>query len=174
MKKLLCLTGFLAAFLFSAHAAAEELKIVYADLQRALNESRAGISAKEKLKDEAKKREEELNLQQEELKELKDEIEKKSSVWNEETRTKKESEFQARSKEFQNQYMQYGEELNKKKLKSEGKIIQELSEVVAELAEKNGYTYVLELSIGGVIYGPTEADITELVIETYNKKFKEE
>jgi outer membrane protein len=174
MKKLLCLTGVLIAVLFSAHAVAEEVRIVYADLQRALNESKAGVRAKEELKEEAQKREQELNTQQEELKKLKEDIEKKSSVWNEETRTKKENEFQTMSQEFQNQFRKYGDELNKKKLQSEEQIIDELTEVVIELAKRDGYTFVLERSLGGIIFGPPEADITDEVIKIYNEKFEKE
>jgi outer membrane protein len=159
--------------MFSAQALAEEMNIVYADLQRALNESDAGIAAKEELKQEAEKREGELNAQQEELKKLKEEIDKKGSVWNEETRKQKEDEFNTQGQEFQKQYMQYGEELNKKKLEREGEIIDELREIVNELAEKNGYTYVLEVSMGGILYGPSGADITDELIKTYNEKSKE-
>jgi outer membrane protein len=70
--------------------------------------------------------------------------------------------------------MKYGDELNKKKQQSEGKIIDELSEVVAELAERDGYTFVLERSLGGIIVGPPEADITNEVIRAYNEKFEKE
>lgn len=173
MKKIIGLTVFLAAFMFSAHAVAEELKIVYADLQRALNESEAGIAAMEELKLEAEKKEGELNAQQEELKKLKEEMDKKISVWNEETRKKKEEELRTKGQEFQQQYMQFGEELNQNKLETEGKIVEALRVIVTELAEKNGYTYVLEVSIGGVLYGPPGADITDELIKIYNKKYKE-
>ncbi len=172
MRKSIGLMVFLVCFIFSAHALAEEMKIVYAHLQRALNESDAGIAAKEELKQEADKREGELNAQQEELKKLKEEMDKKGSVWNEETRKKKEQEFTTKTQEFQKQYVQYGEELNKKKLEREGRIIDELTKIVNELAEKNGYTYVLEVSMGGILYGPPGADITDEVIKIYNEKFK--
>lgn len=174
MKKVLCLTVFLAAFLFSADTLAGELKIVFADLQKALNVSDAGVAAKEKLKEEAQKLEEALDEEQRELQKLKDEIDKKSSVWNEETRTKKEEELKIGSQEFQKLYVQYGEELNKKKQESEDKIIDELTATVVELAEEKGYTFVLEWNIAGIIYGPDEADITDELIAAYNKKFKKE
>jgi outer membrane protein len=174
MKKFLGLTVFLAALLTLTHAAAGELKIAYVDLQKALNESGAGMRAKEELKKEAQKREEELSSRQEELKKLKEEMDKKRSVWNEETRKKKEEEFQTKSQEFQKQYVQYGEELNKKKQETEGKIIEELRVLVDEMAKKNGYTYVFETSMGGILYGPVEDDITDELIEAYNKKLEQD
>lgn len=174
MKKLLLTTVLVSTVLFSANVLAGEITIVYADLQRALNESEAGIKAKDEIKAEAEEREKELNVQQEELKKLKEEIDKKISVWNDETRMKKQEEFNIKGQEFQQQYMQYGEELNRKKLETEGLIIEELRAVVAEIAEKNGYTYVLELSMGGILYGPAEDDITDELIKLYNKKFKEQ
>ncbi len=153
---------------------AAELKIGYANLQRALNECEAGKSAKEALKKEAKGREEELNRKERELKALKEEIEKKRAVWNAETRAKKEKELRIKSKEFQKQYMAYGEELNKKKRETEGRIIDELRKIVNEVAEREGYTYIFEISLGGVLYGPPDDDITDEVIKLYNERFREQ
>ncbi len=174
MKKFTAFTTlFLALSLFSGAIEAGELKIGYANLQRALNECEAGKSAKEALQREAKGKEEELNRKEQELKALREEIEKKSAVWNAETRARKEREFQTKSQEFQKQYMEYGEELNRKKRETEGRIIDELREIVNEIAERDGYTYIFEVSLGGVLYGPPEADITDEVIKVYNERFRE-
>jgi outer membrane protein len=174
MKKFKFLMVFAALFVFlSAPAMAAEVKIAYANLQKALNECEAGKKAKETLRVEAQKLEEELNTQQEELKRLKEEIDKKGSVWNDETRQAKEKDFQAKSQSFQKQFMDYGEELNKKKQRTEARIIGELREVVEELAKKKNYTYVFEKSMGGLLHAPEDADITDEVIELYDKKFRE-
>jgi outer membrane protein len=159
-------------FAFSAPAWSADLKIGYANLQVALNECQAGQAAKESLKQEAQDRESELQVKQEELKKLKEEIDKKASVWNKETLREKEDEFKARSQSFQQQFMAYGEELNKKKQVSEARIIGELRDVVEELAEKGKYSYIFEKSVGGLLYAPEDADITDDVIELYDKKFR--
>ncbi|MBI5454446.1 MAG: OmpH family outer membrane protein [Deltaproteobacteria bacterium] len=162
----------LAFMLFAMPVAAAEVKIAYANLQKALNECDAGKKAKDTLADEAKKLEEELNSKQEELKKMKDEIDKKGKVWNAETREAKEKEFKNRSQEFQKRFMQYGEDLNKRKQEIESKIIQGLRDTVEEIAKKKGYNYVFEKSVGGLLYAPADADLTPEVIKAFNAKKK--
>src|SRR5215813_3444019 len=64
-------------WLWSSFAAAQDLKIGYVDLQRALNESQAGKSAKERFQGEVSRAEQSLEKRKGELEKLKDELEKK-------------------------------------------------------------------------------------------------
>ncbi len=164
-------------FLFYSNAidAAEpDVKMGYVDLQRALNECLAGKQAMMDLKVDAKRQEEELNLKQEELKKLKEEIDKKRSVWNEDVRDKKEREFQAKAEGFQGFFYKSNEELQQRKKEREADIIQGLMSVMKEIAKEKGYTYVFEISAGGLLVAPDEVDFTEEVIEAYDNKFKVE
>jgi outer membrane protein len=154
----------------AAHPA--ELRIGYANLQKALNESEAGVKAKESLKEEAERLEKEINARREEIEKMREEMEKKESVWNAETREAKEKEFKARSQDFQKQFMQYNEELKKRKASDEARIIDELRAIIADAAKKKGYTYVFEYSMGALLYAPPDADMTEDVIKIYNKEYK--
>jgi len=47
----------------------------------------------------------------------------------------------------------------------------EVFKIVNELGKKEGYLMILERKIGGVIYAPDHVDITESVINAYNKSF---
>ena len=173
MKKLK-ISGILmfAVLLFSLPAGAAGLKLGYANLQQALNECEAGKKAKDTLQQEAQKLEDELGVKQEALKKMKEELDKKSAIWNQETREAKELDLKVRSQEFQKQFMEYGENLNKKKQEVEAKIISGLRDAVEELAKKNGYSYVFERSVGGILYAPAEGDLTPEVIKMYDKSFK--
>lgn len=160
----------MAAAIFAAPAAAADIRIGYANLQKALNESEAGIKAKNDLKEADLKLEDEFKSKQEELKKMKDEIDKKSIAWNKETREKKEAEFKARVQEFQKAFMQKGDELNKKKSEAEAKIITELRDVVSSFAKEKGYTYIFEGSVGVILHAPADAEITDEIIKAYNAK----
>ncbi len=162
----------MALLVCSAQAFAADLKIGYADLQRALNECTAGIKAREDLQTEAKQKEEELNGKQEELKKLKDEMDEKGAVWNEDTRKAKEQEFREKSREFQKRFAQYGEEFNRKREETEKRIIEELRDVVEEVAKDKGYTFIFEATVGGILYAPPSADVTDAVIKAYDGKVK--
>lgn len=153
---------------FAIPASAASLKIGYADLQKALNRSDAGVSAKESLKVEAAKLEDELNAEQEEIKKIKDEIDKKKKVWKKNTLAAKQKAFSAKAKAFQQKFVKYNDDLNKKKVEKEAEIIKELRSVVTELAKKKGYTYVFEKSGGGILYAPGDDDLTDDVIKLFN------
>ncbi|MBI5560990.1 MAG: OmpH family outer membrane protein [Deltaproteobacteria bacterium] len=171
MKKAFAI-AFLVLFTLVLKAEAGEFKIAYADLQRALNECDAGVKAKDELKKEAQKIENELSARQDELKKLKDEIDKKGSLWNKDTKDAKEKDLETKSQALQKEFMRYGDELNKKRGKREEEIIRELKDIVRDIAKEKGYAYVLEYSMGGIIYGPQDADMTKDVIETHNKGAK--
>ncbi len=177
MKKLKMLSMFFAALLILSHPALAKEKekqlIGYANLQRALNECDAGKKAVDALKEEAKKLEEALNERQEELKKMKDEMDKKSSVWNKDVLEAKDREFKGKSQEFQKQFMEYNDQLNKKKQEREEQIINELRDIVEEIAKQKGYSYIFERSVGGILYAPPEADITDEIIKTHNKRVKQ-
>ncbi len=171
-KRLLVIPAIFALLLLTATANGANVKIGYANLQKALNDCQAGIEAKEDLKAAAEKLEVALNEKQLELKKLKEEIDKKGKVWNKETLETKEQNLMDKSQDFQQQFVDSNEQLNKLKMEREGAIIKELTDLVQELAQKKGYSYVFERSIGGLIYAPPKADLTNDVIKLHNKRYR--
>lgn len=171
-KTLLVIPAIFALLILTAAAHGANVKIGYANLQKALNECMAGIEAKEDLKAAAEKLEVALNEKQLELKKLKEEIDKKGKVWNKETLDAKEQNLMDRSQDFQQQFVDSNEQLNKLKMEREGAIIKELTDLVQELAKKKGYSYVFERSLGGLIYAPDKTDLTKDVIKLHNKRYK--
>ncbi len=171
-KRLLIIPAIFALLLFTVSANGANIKIGYANLQKALNECAAGDEAKEELKAAAEKLEEALNTKQLELKKLKEEIDKKGSVWNKDTLNAKEQKLLDKSQDFQQQFVDSNEQLNKLKMEKEGAIIKELTDLVQELAQKKGYSYVFERSIGGLIYAPEKNDLTGEVIKLHNSRYK--
>ncbi|MFZ3073176.1 MAG: OmpH family outer membrane protein [Thermodesulfobacteriota bacterium] len=172
MKRLVLFTALFFVLAFSSGAFAAGVKIAHINLQKALNESKAGAAARDDLKKEFTEHEKELNVKQQELKKLKDEIDKKGSVWNKETKEAKEKEFQAKVQNLQKQFADYSDELNKKKVQRENGIIEGLRDVIKKMAKTQGYDYVFESSMGGVLHAPEDADITGAVINAYDEEFK--
>ena len=96
--------GFMAVLLVAAMAwpvGAQETKIGYVDLQRALNEAEAGKKAKSEFKAEMEKLRLQLKKQQEELENLRQRIEKKALVLKQEERRKLERDYQRRVRDFE-------------------------------------------------------------------------
>ncbi len=157
-------------FTFNAYGA--DNKIGFVDFQKALNESRAGIEAKDRLEKEGAALADDLDEKQKVLKKLNDEIEKKKSVWDKKVLDKKVEDFKAKLETFQSEANEKREMLNSKRQTDERKIIEDLKELVSEVADKKGYSVILEKSAGGVIYFNAEDDITNIVIQSYDKAYR--
>ena len=170
-KTVMILPVLLVMLLVPALGLSAEAKIGYANLQRALNDCKAGIEFLDAFETESKKLKAEVDGWQEEIKKLSEEIEKKGVVWNKETREAKEKAFKDKRTEFQQKYSEYSERLMKEKEQKEQEIIDELRKIVKEIAKKRGFTVVFEKSFGTIIYATDENDITEDVIKLHNERF---
>src|SRR5882762_6081685 len=92
-------------------AFAEEVKLGYVDLQRALNETEEGRKSKANLKKVFDQKEKELNEQQEELKKEIEDLDKKRTLLRAEKVREKEAELQGRMQKVQQTYLRHQQDL---------------------------------------------------------------
>jgi outer membrane protein len=151
-------------------AQAEDLKIGYVDLQKALNESEAGQKAKEVFKAEVDRMEQSLEKRKNEVTKLKDELEKKGLLLKEEERDSLERDYRQKLRDFERQYKDSQQELQIKDRELTGRILEELRQVLRDMGEQGNYTLILEGNNTVVLYGSKAIDLTETVIKTYNAK----
>lgn len=149
---------------------AEDMKIGYVDLQKALNEAEAGKKAKETFKGEVDRMENSLERKKQELEKLKDELEKKGLLLKEEERDSLERDYRQKLRDFERQYKDSQQELQIKDRELTGRILEDLRQVVQEMGEQGSYTVILEGNNTVVLYGSKAIDLTETVIKTYNQK----
>ena len=145
-------------------------KIGYVDLQRALNESSAGKKAKEEFKVQVDKLQAKLKRQKDEIDSLKDQLEKKALVMKEEERANLEEQYRKKLRDFERDYKDSQGDLQRKDNELTGAIIKDLQDVIGELGERDGYTLILEATSSAVLYGAKSADLTDAVMELYNRK----
>lgn len=148
-------------------AAGGAISIAVVDLSRALNEVAEGKKAKANLEKEFNAKKAELDKMKDEITIVRDELERKSHLLSQDALKEKRDEFQSKFMEYQQKAKDYTEQLARKESESTGLIIGKLRTVVETIAQRDGYTYVLEKSQGGVVYGPLSADITDQVIKQY-------
>ena len=153
----------------AATAHAQELKIGFVDLQRALNESETGKRAKEDFRGQLDKVQNDLKRKKDELDKMKEQIEKKGAVLKEDERRNLEKDFQKKVRDFERTYKDTQAEMQAKDNELTQKILVDLQEVIQEFGRQEGYTMILEASTN-VLYGAPSADLTERVIETYNSR----
>ncbi|HKL49232.1 MAG TPA: OmpH family outer membrane protein [Desulfuromonadales bacterium] len=155
-------------------AFAASAKIGFVDLQRALNQSEAGESAKVEISEEIQGYEGEVTRRQEELKNLKEDLEKKGALLSEEARAEKEREYEKKLKKFQRFTKDIQDELKQKDADFTRKIIDKIFKIVEEIGKKENYTVVLEKTESSLLYADEKIDMTDKVIEVLDAREKSE
>ena len=156
----------------AAGAAAQQMKIGYVDLQRALNESDAGKRAKERFKTQVDKLQADLKKQKDQLDSLKDQLEKKASVMKEDDARDMQKDYEKKLRDFERNYKDSQGELQQKDNELTVELLKELQGVIEQFGKEGGYSIILEQSSSSVLYGSPELDLTEQIIARYNARKK--
>ncbi len=165
MKK--CILVLLAVLCLTGTAFADA-KIGYVDLQKALNQSKAGVSAKSDISKLVKKYEDQFKQMQEDLKTQKTNLEKQAGILSESARADKEREYQQSVKELQRFQKDVKDELQAKDADHTKRIINELFDILKKIGKDDGYTVILEKNEGAVIYADESIDLTDQLIKRYD------
>nr|MBX3274169.1 OmpH family outer membrane protein [Sandaracinaceae bacterium] len=147
---------------------AQATRIAVVDLQRALNETEDGRRAKNRLKTLFNRRQQTLDKRQNELKALKTEIEAQQKVLSREALQKRVEEYQKAFIELQSTYVEYQRELAEKEAQLTREIIARMERILRRIGQSEGYTLIVERNEGGVVWVPSNLDVTDLVIQRYN------
>ncbi|HYD47483.1 MAG TPA: OmpH family outer membrane protein [Terriglobales bacterium] len=168
MKKLL--VALAMVMLAAAISEAQEQKIGYVNLQRALGESAKGKKARDEFKGQVDKLQASLKRRKDELEGMKDQLEKKATVMKDEERLELEDDYRKKLRDFERSYKDSQADLQKKDTDLTGMILGELQEVIADYGKRNGYSLILEASASSVLYGDEKLDLTDDVIKLYNDR----
>ncbi|MBI5025764.1 MAG: OmpH family outer membrane protein [Nitrospirae bacterium] len=168
------LSGLVLLLFFGANVSRAEVatKIAYVDLFKAINESEAGLKAKNTLDDLIKSKQTTLDKKVKEIEKLKSEFEKQASVLSEDVKKKKLEEVESLQRDYQRLLQDSQTEVKKKEAELTGSILREMREIINKIAEEEGYALILEKAEGVVLYGSKNIDITDKVIKKHNETRK--
>ncbi|MGH7935126.1 MAG: OmpH family outer membrane protein [Candidatus Binataceae bacterium] len=152
--------------LLGAGTARAEVKLAYVDIQRALNECHAGKLAKADFRVRVERLQGQLQKQQSEVQSLKDEIQQKGPLMQPDQRENLADRYNKKLRDFQESYKNSRDELQQKDNEVTGAIVRDLATVVRQIAQKDGYTMVLEKNT--LLWAIPSIDITDEVIRTYD------
>jgi outer membrane protein len=173
MKRIVGLV--LVCFLCTVSSAfSADSKIGFVDLQKALNFSIAGKTAKETISQKVKDYEGSIEGKKAELKKLKDELEKQAVLLSEQARAEKERDYQQKLKDFQRFTKDIQEELQRSDADYTRQILEKVLKVIGDMGEKQGYTVILEKSESSLLYADEKIDLTEAVIKAFDEQYKQE
>lgn len=162
----------LAGLIVVSTPVAAQQKVALVSLQSALNQVNQGKRAKATLKADFDSKQKQLESMKGDLKKMRDQLEKQKMVLSENALKTKAGEMQSKFMDLQNKAVQYERELKTKEAESADKILQNLKNVVIEIAKKNSYDIVYENSADVVLYSAQGINITNDVIKAFNKKYK--
>lgn len=166
-------TGFfLIVFLLATVVAgAENLKIGTIDAQRILDNTKAGKKAKAAMEEYVKSRQKIIDLEEQEIKNLEEELVKQGPVLSTEAKKDKQESFQRKMLDYQKKVAELNKEVQDKKKEVLGGFNKNLEQIVKKIAEKDGYTVILDRnSEGGVlVYVKESLDLTDKVIQEFDR-----
>lgn len=170
MKKTLTALIVVTLVLYGTCAVAAD-KIAFINVKSILFQSQAGKDAAEELKKIVDKKKVSITEKEEELKALKADLEKQRAVLTEDAYKEKELDYQKKFRDYKRFIEDSNQEMQLKEQELFQKLIPEIMKVVSSIGEKEDYTMIVDIGTGLLPYYSKAKDITEEVIEKYNKEY---
>jgi outer membrane protein len=149
--------------------AADAAKIGVVDFQKVLTQSESGKTVEAMMQKRGKEMEGGLRDLGNQIEQLSDQLNKEAMVLTKEKRDEKQRELEIKKYDFQNLQKKYQSEFRELEAKYIDKLKKEIFELAKEIGQKEGYLLVIEQS--AVLYYPESIDITDKLVEAYNKKY---
>lgn len=162
----------IAAAALSTSAFAQDVKIGYVDLQRALGEVEEGRAAKNRLQSMLQNRQKEIDKEQEALRKESETLQKQASAMSEETLRNKQIEMQKKLMELSQKYEKGRQEMAQTEARELQAIFQKMDPIIKQIAERDGLTMVFEKTDSGLVYAPPSLEITNELVRLYNAQHK--
>ncbi len=148
---------------------ADVAKMGILDSQKVLNESSAGKMFTKQLSDRGKEITDELITEQKAIEKMEKDLKREALVLSAEKKDEKAREIWIRKNDFKSMEKHLKNEFQQLQLNIQRKFGSDLNKIVKNMGEKEGYLMIVEYKQGGVIYFQDHIDITDRVIQEYNK-----
>lgn len=155
---------FSAAYSYSADVA----KIGIVDFQRILENSSTGKSAQSEINEKGRNMEAELKVKGAAIEELQKKLERDALVMSKEMREEKGREVRIKINDIKVLQKRYLSEFRELENRLVMRIKKDVMGIVEEIGKKEGYLLIIEKA--GVLYYPNTIDLTDKLIQLYNKK----
>lgn len=142
------------------------------NIQKVLLEVNEAKRIKGKLENMAQKKQEILKKEEAKIKKMQEDFQKQSLVMNDKAKAKKEREIQKAIMDIQQQAAGFQQDMRKEEEKYKKPILERIRQIIEDVSKKSGVDMTFEVSIAPVIYAKDSKDITDEVIQAYNKKHK--
>lgn len=161
--------GVLLACLLVASPVLAAEKIGFVSIGEVVAKSEAGKKAEEQFKKLVEKDRAAIQEREKELQKLKDELEKQRPLLREDVLRTREADYQKKFRDYQLLVKDSNEELQTRQQEIMKNLIPEIMKIVTDIGQKEKYTMIVDLSIVPMAYHASENELTQRVIEEFNK-----
>lgn len=161
-----------AVMVFSAPLPLWAQKMGFVNVEEVLVTSEAGKTANEDLKKLYEKNRTAIDQKEKELQKLKDELEKQRPVLKEKVWKEKELAYQKKFRDYQDLVKDANEDMQMRRQDLYTKNIPEILKIVSAIGEKEQFTAIIDISTVPVAYFNKDHNITQKVLEEFNKAYK--
>jgi len=162
---------FLSLFLCSTCAFAAE-KIGFIDMREIMVKSDAGRKAADDFGKLYEKDKAMIQQREGEMRKLKEDLDKQRSVLTETALKEKEAAYQKKFRDYQLLVKDSNEELQTRDQELSKKLVPDILKIINVIGDKEKYTLIIDISSTPVPYVTKENNLTQKVIEEFNKTFK--
>ncbi len=162
---------FIFLFIFIQKSVAEDLKIVFVDMDKIIATSNAGKKIQSSMDKFAKKENQKFDTIESKLKKEEQEILKQKNIISKEELDKKVKSFQAEILKLRKEKVEFNRSIIKKNKDATNKMVNEINKILAQYASDNSISLVIQKK--NIIIGKTELDITPEILKEFNKKVKD-
>jgi len=152
---------------FSSSAFA--FKAAYIDMQKAIQSTKAGKSAKTKLEAEFKKKSADLKKKEEKIKKEAEDFQKKAAVYSDTVRAEKQDALRKKMMAFQQELGQSQTNIQKKEREMTKPILDKIQQVIGKVAKEKGFSMIFEKAEHSVMWADNALDITDTVVKKFEK-----
>jgi len=159
-----------------------EFRMAVVDFQKALNSVEEGKRAMKAIEEEGKKKEASLKKRQEELEKLQTQLEEfqrnaSTGMMSPDAMEKGrrvQEEFRQKYEAYTRELQEAEQTMQRKEIEARRGIIGRLRDVVNDMGRSGTYTLIVEANESGLLYASSYTDLTERVIQEYNKKHEQQ
>jgi outer membrane protein len=162
----------LAALLVWGTAASEEqaIKIGVVDLEQAISSTEEGKAAREEFARKQREAESRVQPMLERYRALEEELKAKKFVLADDALNQKQLDLAEMRNEIQSKMREIEGQLQVDQKRLEIPLVQKLEGIIEELGKSQSFTLIIRRGAPGVLYTREALDVTQLVIDRYNKK----
>jgi len=155
---------------FSPVFGADVAKIGVVDFEKILKESSAGKLTQKELNQKGEEYKLKLNTEKNSLDALSKAFEREALVLSPEKKIEKEREFRLRINDFKKMQEDYTKELRRLEIEMINQMQKDVFEIANAMGKDEGFLLIVEKKTAGVIYMPSNVNITDKLIVKYNAK----